>query len=403
MRIALVTKDWFPNGGVAVYLRDLACALADAGHDVIVVHTDRKAPPVSPIVREVVVEKFADPQGNAEATAQRVVAAVETFRPHVVHVHACNNFWLEQALRQRFPSIKTLHTYDFCPADTKFHFALDRPCRHRTSALCVLRMAYKRCVLSRRPGVIWRLYRRAAAANRNNAQYLLLLVASEYVRRHAEQTGYPPQQVRTLPYFTPAPTPWAPRRSPSGTIVFSGRLGPEKGLLLLLHALERLRGPWQLVVAGEGYERARAERLARRLGFQGRVAFRGWTDRATLQALYREATVMAMPSRWPEPFGLAGLEALAHGVPVVAFAVGGIPEWLEDGQSGFLVTPYRLDVFADRLARLLDDPELAVKMGAFGREQVIRRFSAPSHVSRLIAIYEEVVQMRAGERPAAHA
>ncbi len=402
MRIALITQDWRPNGGVAVYLRDLARTLSGTGHDVIVVHADPGAPALGCGVREMVVEGLAAWSGPDGRRAVDVLSALLPLAPGVVHVHACNNFALERELRRRYPALKTLHTYDFCPADTKFHFALDRPCRHRTSALCLPRMVYRRCVLSRRPATIWRLYGRAAAANRNNAEYPLLLVASEYVRQQAIATGYPAAQVYTLPYFTPAPADPPPPPKGSRTIVFCGRLGPEKGLAMLLRALARLQRPWRLVVAGDGYERSRAERLAVRLGLADRVEFRGWADRDALPALYRDALVVAMPSRWPEPFGLAGLEALAHARPVVAFAVGGIPEWLDDGESGFLVKPYDLDAFADRLARLLDDPVLATKMGAWGRARVLRDFGAGAHVERLVGLYREVVEGRRRPPAGAH-
>lgn len=397
MRILQVTKNWRPNGGVAVYVRDLARALAEAGHEVAVVHADPGAPAIGAGVREIAIRGLADDGASAERQTGDALRAIDAFEPDVVHVHACNNFGLERELRARYPALKTLHNYDFCPADTKYHFALGRPCHHRTGVWCLGRMAYKRCVLSRRPRVLWQMYRRATRANRHNAGYPVLVVASEYVRRQAVATGYRLEQVRTLPYFTSVPgvASVPSERSNSRTIFFCGRLGPEKGLPLLLRALPRLRGSWRLVVAGDGSERARAERLAQRLGIAERVDFRGWADRGTLDVLYQEAAVVAMPSRWPEPFGIAGLEALAYERPVVAFAVGGIPEWLDDGETGFLVPPYDLEMFAERLQRVLDNPSLGARMGARGRERVRKNFSSGVHLARLVAEYERVAGLKA--------
>jgi len=394
VRIAQITKDWRANGGVAVYVRDLARALARAGHEVVVVHADPGAPAVGGGVREVAVQGFAEWGEGAARTTEEVLAALAAFAPEVVHVHACNNFALERALRARYPALKTLHNYDFCPADTKYHFALERPCRHTTSAACLARMIYKRCVLAKRPPVIWRLYRRAVAANRNNAGYPVVLVASEYVRRQAVASGYPAERVRTLPYFTAAPPEPRPLSSEAGAILYCGRIGPEKGLDLLLQAVARLRWTCQLIVAGEGRERRRAERFAARLGIGDRVQFRGWTDRDALDSLYDGARVVALPSRWPEPFGIAGIEAFARARPVVAFAVGGIPEWLDDGVGGFLVRPYDLDLFADRLGRLLGDGGLAAQMGRRGRERVLRDFGPDTHVARLLTLYRDLVALR---------
>jgi glycosyltransferase involved in cell wall biosynthesis len=251
-------------------------------------------------------------------------------------------------------------------------------------------MDYKRCLLSRRPSVIWRRYRRVVDANASNAEYSALVVASAYVRQQALATGYPASQVRVLPYFTTPPeaTPGPPGRP--GTILFCGRVVPEKGLALLLQALARLDARWRLVVAGDGIASRDAKRLAARLQLADRIVFHGWASRQALQELYAEATVVAVPSLWPEPFGIVGIEAMAHARPVVAFAVGGIPEWLEHGVTGFLVPPYELDALADRLRACLESPELARTLGANGRARVESAFSASEHLERLKTIYEDV-------------
>ena len=391
LRIVQITKDWSPNGGVATYTRDLAGELCAGGHEVSVVHADPAAPPLGRGVREVLVAGFADyASASDQARAQVVLDSLAPLAPDVVHVQGNNNFALEAGLRRLYATVKTLHTYDFCPAGGKFHFLSQRPCRHATSALCVPRMVYKRCLLSRRPSIIWSQYRRVVDANANNAAYAAVIVASAHVRQQALATGYPPQQVRVLPYFTiPPPMPPGPPERP-GTILFCGRIVPEKGLALLLRALARLDVSWRLIVAGDGFASRHAKRLADRLGLADRVTFRGWADRQTLRALYAEATVVVVPSLWPEPFGIVGIEAMAHARPVVAFAVGGIPEWMEDGVTGFLVRPYDLDALADRLRACLESPALARALGERGRARVEAQFSASQHLEGLIAIYQDL-------------
>ena len=93
--------------------------------------------------------------------------------------------------------------------------------------------------------------------------------------------------------------------------------------------------PVRLVFAGEGPEQRHWRELARALDVT--ASFPGWVTGAGRSELVRGASIVAVPSVWPEPFGLVGLEAAAHGVPAVAFDVGGIREWLQDGVSGRLV------------------------------------------------------------------
>jgi glycosyltransferase involved in cell wall biosynthesis len=388
-RVALISQNWRPNGGVATYLRDLVAALRADGHDTLVIHADSgSGRPAAP--GEHLVEHLTQGDTIDRAPIDRALDLLSAFVPTVVHVHANDNFALEAELRRRFATTKTLHTYDFCPTGAKFHYLLDRPCNHRTGVACLPRMVFKRCTYDKRPSVLWRFYRRAAAANRNNAQYATLIVASEWVRRQALATGYPAVQIRTLAYFTSAALDVGPGPSDAPQVLFCGRLVREKGLDLLLRALARLAGPWRLAVAGEGALRPAMTRLAERLGLSDRVRFLGWADRATLSRLYAESAVVAVPSRWPEPFGIVGLEAHAHGRPVVAFAVGGIPEWLDDGASGFLVPPYDIEAFADRLRACLESPTRAAAMGARGRQRVQRDFSPRSHLTRLFDIYDRL-------------
>jgi len=196
--------------------------------------------------------------------------------------------------------------------------------------------------------------------------------------------------VRTIPYFTPIPSSFPPHPDGARAILFSSRIVREKGLHVLLRALATVDGSWRLCVAGEGADRRQAEESARRIGVADRVSFLGWLDHEALTARLAEAAVVAMPSLWPEPFGLVGLEAMAHGRPVVAFDVGGISEWLTDAETGFLVPPGNVDAMADRLRRLLDDPVLARDLGMRGRARVEREFGVHRHLGQLMDAYAEV-------------
>ena len=372
---------------MASYLRRLASALAAAGHSVQVVHNDRGAQP-EPGVRDDYVAgctRYGQPAGRATSAAGEAAAAVDAFHPDVVHVQSCNNFTFEAALRSRYPATKTLHVYDFCPSNTKYHHALERECGHPTSALCLPRLGYKRCTTSRRPMMWAGMYRRAVDANRNNAGYHRLIVASAHVRAQALATGYPAEQVAVVPYFVNAAGA-APPTEPR-TILAAGRLVREKGFDLFIDALARLPRPWRAIIAGDGMERAALERHAASSGLSGDIEFAGWQDEDGMCALYARASVVVMPSRWPEPSGIVGLEAMAHGRPVAAFAVGGIPEWLQDGVTGRLAAPGDSAALGTAIAAILADAPAAAAMGAAGRARAAGAFSSARHLSALTEIY----------------
>jgi glycosyltransferase involved in cell wall biosynthesis len=88
---------------------------------------------------------------------------------------------------------------------------------------------------------------------------------------------------------------------------------------------------------------------------------------------------------------MVGIEAMSYGKPVVAFNVGGIPEWLEHRVTGFLVKPYDVKAMAENIDFLLENPTIAQKMGEMGRKQVELLFSKENHINRLLEIYRQVI------------
>ena len=389
MRVTFVSAEWSRNGGVASYLQRLALLFSGAGHDVQVVHADRGAAAV-PGVRDDYVPGATDyghRRAYTEETSEAAMNVIRGFAPDVVHVQSCNNFHLEQQIRAHYRAIKTLHVYDFCPSNTKFHHAIERECGYPTTAMCLPRMGYLKCTTSRRPNVWLRLQRRATATNLNNAGYARIVVASQHVRRHAIATGYLPERVSVVPYFVTDEAASAPEPR---VILAAGRLVREKGIDLLFAALAQVPRPWRAIVAGEGLESRSLRTLAQRYGLSEDVEFAGWHDEAGMRALLRRASIVAVPSRWPEPSGIIGLEAMAHGRPVVAFETGGIPEWLVHGETGLLVPPLDVPALASSIAALLDDDAHARQMGEAARTRARRLFAPEPHLAALTAIYRDL-------------
>jgi glycosyltransferase involved in cell wall biosynthesis len=122
--------------------------------------------------------------------------------------------------------------------------------------------------------------------------------------------------------------------------------------------------------------------LARALGTEDRVLFLGQISEADLQRLYREAAVYCYPAP-EEDFGMGVIEAMAWGVPVVAWNYAGPTVTVVDGVTGYLAEPYRVGAYASAIAWLLQDPELRSRMGLAGRERAERSFSWDRHVQIL--------------------
>ncbi|HET6794528.1 MAG TPA: glycosyltransferase [Acidimicrobiales bacterium] len=169
-----------------------------------------------------------------------------------------------------------------------------------------------------------------------------------------------------------------------------GRLAPVKNVDLLLEAVARV-GDCQLVVMGDGPERARLEQLAAGLGLSGRVHFTGWWH--DIPAAMADMDVVALSSV-NEGTPVSLIEAAACARPVVATAVGGVPSVVADGRSGVLVPSGDVEALARGIESLLGDAGRAAAMGEWARRNVAPRYSATRLLSDMTAVYDELVDRR---------
>jgi glycosyltransferase involved in cell wall biosynthesis len=229
-----------------------------------------------------------------------------------------------------------------------------------------------------------------------------LIVQSLEEERLLKEHGFPlPPTVVIPPGYTPLPAPLEGDRPfarslglPGPFALFVGRLASNKGTLALVRGFAPLakHDPTaSLVLAGADDGMGPAiDALARSLGIADRVHRPGFLeDERRLASAFREARVFALPSEY-EAFGLVLLEAMAQGTPVIASRVGGIPEFVLDGQAGRLITPESSEEIAERLLELWDDEPTRKRLGAFGRDQVVPRFDWDRVTAQLESLYREV-------------
>lgn len=228
----------------------------------------------------------------------------------------------------------------------------------------------------------WKFLRRGQTSLLRELREHPAVVLSSFMRGNLILNGFSPELVHLVPPVIEVPeTEVPPPESKVLRILFLGQLIRGKGADLLLDALRRMTVPWQAVIAGEGNDRPMLERLASEYGIADKVRFTGWLDNP--EECFKECHAAVFPSRWQEPFGLSGAEALAHGVPVVAFDVGGVREWLTDSVSGFIVPEKDTAAMAGKLDLLYRDKSLAGRLGRAGRESVRDRFSPGKYIAAM--------------------
>lgn len=173
----------------------------------------------------------------------------------------------------------------------------------------------------------------------------------------------------------------------SRVVLAAGRLSPEKGFTVLVEAaatILRHDAGAGIALFGEGVLRPDLERRVAELGLAGRLVMPGF--RSDLDSLIAAADVVVLPS-FTEGLPNVALEASAAGVPVVATAVGGTPEVVADGETGFLVPPGRPEVLAAKVAELLRNSALRERMGVAGRARMRERFTFDAQADAYLKLF----------------
>ena len=179
---------------------------------------------------------------------------------------------------------------------------------------------------------------------------------------------------------------------PADRVIVSqvGQLIPEKGVADFLEAGKLAlakKGNLHFVLAGDGPCHDEYIQLAERLGLADHITFTGLVQDPMGDGLFDASDIVCQVSRWQEAFGLTIAEAMSAGKPVIGTRVGGIPELICDGESGYLVDRGNVSDVADRMLSLSEDYDLRTAMGEAGKRRCKERFDVTNQVKSLIASY----------------
>jgi glycosyltransferase involved in cell wall biosynthesis len=390
MRVLIATQHLGIVGGVETYLRAVLPALVGGGLEIAVLAE-------TPDDTAGILAGCPDlPKwSSAGRTVGEVLRDVEHWGPDVVYSQGLQDSRLEAALAGRFPALLYAHNYlGGCVSGTKCFSRPRYQACHRTLGVGCLAAYLPRGCGGRNPLTMLRLYRNERRRQTNLNHFRAVLVASRHMAEEYRRNGVDEERLHIVPLFPPdeRPDPAAPGPQPrTDRVLFVGRVTPLKGLDHLIRAMptaaRQLKRELRLVVAGDGPARPAAQELAKSLAVP--TEFLGWVTPAERKDQMRRADVLAVPSVWPEPFGLVGIEAGCVGLPAVGYAAGGIPDWLIPGVSGESAQGERPDPIelAAALARALADDGYRQRLceGAWRTSCV---FNITSHVERVKLILE---------------
>ena len=415
MHVLFVLNTWGLVGGTERHAAVVIPELIQRGFRVTVLcsQTSGDLPAQAPVIEFQPLVNF---RSHASQVAE-VMARVAEIEPDVVFVSALLNVDVLEALVGRYPLVRYVHDHVvFCPSHNKY---LDRGdlCTDPMGLVCLRRYWLEGgCVCFKKSRHAHPI-RQSIKELRDKRREVRLtraatrvLTNSNYMRAELLQVGFDPERTSVLHYFTRSNTadqPLGPLSEATeafasignAPLLFtSARLTlPDKGVDFLLTTMTQLTQDFRLVIAGSGIAEDWLRQKAVDEGLADRVHFCGWLDKGAVETLYSRADVVVCPSVWNEPFGLVGIEAMAHAKPVVAFDVGGISDWLSHEETGFLVPRKDTRAMAAAIDRLLGDPALRARMGRSGKALVAERFERQRHVAGLERCLREAAGARGQE------
>jgi glycosyltransferase involved in cell wall biosynthesis len=394
MKIVVAQDALHAEGGVETYLASVIPALRARGHSVSLLFVRRRG---APLIGEVDGPQVAVEPPDIEAA----FAELRAWGPDVCFSNNMAPLDVERRALDEWPVVKFMHGYfGTCVSALKTHaFPFRTACSRTLGPACLALYVPRHCG-SLTPAALAGGYRWARAQQGLLTRYATVVVASDHMADEYARHGVARDRLAMLPLFPSLPLRDSSTAS-GKSVLFLGRMTDLKGGDLVIRAValaaRQLGRSIPLVMAGDGPQRSAWERLASRERID--AVFPGWLDADQRLAALSHAAVLAVPSVWPEPFGLVGLEAASMGVPAVAFDTGGIRQWLHHQVSGLLVPPSGgYAAFAAALREILEDHDVRKRLSR-GALTTARQMSVDAHLSGLERVLQRAVRPSASARP----
>lgn len=380
------------KGGIEVYLRGLLTRLINLQFDVTVGHASvGEHSSISSHLMPTLDSPFKIDAGMGYELVSKLI---HQKRIQAAHVHNIHNVGAIAACIENVPTVLHLHDYRYmCPVSTFYQRRWAKRCQRSCSPTCFAIGPVAGCQTPRlRAGLGF--YRRVKFVQKNANRFHAIVSNSQFVAERFRDGCDTDAKIEVLHYPIESANDQRPggTGSPRPTALYVGRVRRDKGIFDFIEAIGRTTGvQGRILGCGDDESKQAVLKIAGHVGCSERLSVEGWMSREQIADAMVEATVVVFPSLWDEPFGLVGPEAMACGTPVVAYDVGGVSDWMNDGETGFLVPPGDLAQLAKRIQELAQNTQLAEMFGARGREFVSSKFSVARHMDRLLEIYRAAV------------
>ncbi len=404
MRILQINKFFDYRGGPEFYIPALMDKLKARGHEVHIFSTKSEGNRPSAdseyfvtryaydrregIVKDAVKAKNFLWNREAARALSRMIGQV---KPDVIHLHNVYHHLSSSILRvirqKQVPAVQTLHDYKLVCPNYKM-FTQGQVCERCKGGKYYQAIAHQCLFHGIAPNVLGALEMGLTKVTQSYERTVSVFISpSRFLMDKMIEWGEPPGKFQYVP--NPADgNPVKALGNENGPYIFVGRLYPEKGVETIIRAASLLKDI-KVQIVGQGPEKIRLETLARELA-PGRVEFLGFKTGKDLEDIRVKARAMLVPSIWYENAPLAVLESMAMNLPVIASGIGGLPEMVEDGKTGFLAEPGQVESWVaaiSKMERMYQGERIAMGKAA---GEFVRKFNWNDHLDTLEKIYKSI-------------
>lgn len=404
MRIIQVNKFYYLRGGAEKYLLTAEAELKARGHEVAIFSMEHPKNLPNPYDKYFVSRVSFSEGGfsNKIQAAIRIFWSLEAkrkfehlirdFKPDLIHLHNVYHHLspsiLKVSQKYKIPVIMHLHDYKLiCPNYQLFtQNKYCERCRGGHYYNCFKYRCLKNSSLkSALAGLAMFYHHSYLKIYEKNIN--LLIAPSKFIKDVFVRFAWLESSIKQLYNFSEDKYLNAPLSSEKDYLLYLGRLGPEKGIDVLIRALVKTKHT--LKIAGLGPEEKNLKNLSQELGLENRIEFVGFKDGSEKEELIAQAKAIIIPSIWPENMPFSLLEAMAKAKVVLVSKVGGLGELIDDGVNGFIFTPGSSQAITDCLNRLENSDRLAIGQRARDR---VRGLEIKNHFKELEEVYTNLAK-----------
>ncbi len=229
-----------------------------------------------------------------------------------------------------------------------------------------------------------------------------IIANSHFTKSELTRNQIAAENVEIIPVPPSIPEQWTARLDSSvdpPLLLYVGQMSSIKGASEFVAALKQVKGlSWKASMIGDGPDRETIEAEIRQAGLDKQIELHGFVARQDMAAFYRRASILVFPTLAPESWGLVGIEAMWFGLPVIAYDVGAINEWLQDGSNGYLVKPGEIETIAKRIRGLLENKSRYGELRIQAKKSTQRWLNTDHFRSAVNQLYVDVTGGRNADR-----